>query len=165
MDTDNTVCSDVNPIATIIDESVKSSSSESQTFEPMTPETISTEEMEAFRIYFERYAQEMLASFRQNLHTGDDLSHYLLRRLEESKTLLAKLELPWERYIPILYQALSLYFIHVQDGNTRQKTLNLTSELMSVVVLLSQSHRLINHLCTYYHNQTVMLKKWIDENE
>lgn len=170
MDTDNTVYSDANPVATIIGESAKSSSNESMILESKSPETkapetIQAEEMEALRIYFERYAKEMLTSFRQNMHPRDDLPHYLLRRLEESKTLLASLELPWERYIPVLHRAFSLYFIHVQDVGTRQKALGLTSELMSVVVSLSQSHRLINHLCAYYHNQTVMLRKWIDENE
>lgn len=165
MDTDNTVCSDVNPVDTIIDESTESSSTESSSADSKTPETIPAEEMEALRMYFERYAQEMLTSFQQNMHPGDDLPHYLLRRLEESKKLLASLELPWERYIPVLYRAFALYFIHVQDAGTRQKAMNLTSELMSVVVLLSQSHRLINHLRVFYHDQSVMLKKWIDENK
>lgn len=175
MDTDNTVCSDVNPVDTIIDESTGSSSTESslaessstdsKTADSKTPETIPAEEMEALRMYFERYAQEMLTSFQQNMHPGDDLHHYLLRRLEESKKLLASLELPWERYIPVLYRAVALYFIHVQDAGTRQKAMNLTSELMSVVVLLSQSHCLINHLRVFYHDQSVMLKKWIDENK
>ena len=165
MDTDNTVYSDVNPVATIIDESAKSSFNESMILESKAPETIQAEEMEALRIYFERYAKEMLTSFRQNMHPGDDLPHYLLRRLEESKTLLASLELPWERYIPVLHRAFSLYFIHVQDVGTRQKALGLTSELMSVLVSLSQSRRFINDLCAYYHNQTVMLRKWMDENE
>lgn len=165
MDTDNTVYSDVNPAGHIIDESVKSNATESMPKEVLPTETIPTEEMEALRVYFERYAKEMLVSFRQNMHPGDDLPHYLFRRLEESKRLLANLELPWERYIPILHQAFSLYFIHVQDIGTRQKVLGLTSELMSVVVFLSQSHRLINRLCAYNHDQALILKKWMDENE
>lgn len=128
-------------------------------------ESISAEEMEAMRIYFERYAQEMLTSFRINLSPGDDLPHFLLRQLEHTKGLLSSLEKPWSRYIPILYRALSLYYIHVTDTSKRQLALNLTTDLMTVITQLSQSGRLISRLCAYYSNQSEILKKYMDESK
>lgn len=128
-------------------------------------ESISVEEMDALRIYFERYSQEMLTSFRVNLSPEDDLLHFLQRQLVHTKSLLSSLEKPWDRYIPILYRAFSLYYIHVTDKNKRQLALNLSTELMSVIVLLSKSGRLLSRLCAYYSNQSEMLKKCMDDSK
>lgn len=121
-------------------------------------ESISVEEMDALRIYFERYSQEMLTSFRINLTQEDDLLQFLERQLEYSKGLLSSLEKPWSRYIPILYRAFSIYLMHLPDSKSRQNALNLTSDLVNVVVQLSQSGKLISRLCAYYSNQSDMLK-------
>ncbi|MBD3591441.1 hypothetical protein [Bacteroides sp. GM023] len=155
MDTEHTMCPKANPTDTVVDQSAES----------LLIDSISSEEMTALKAYFERLAQEMLSSSRCKLNSGDDLPHYLFRKLEKSKALFSSLELPWERYIPILYQAFSLYFIHMNEPNTRLKALKLTSELMSAVVLLSQSGRLINQLTTFCHEESEMLKKWMDENK
>lgn len=101
-------------------------------------ESISTEEMEALRIYFERYSQEMLTSFRLNLSSTDDLPHFLLRQLEKTKDLFSTLEQPWSRYIPILYQALALYFIHVPEQKKRQKYLLLEQKAAYTALVSSQ---------------------------
>ncbi len=53
----------------------------------------------------------------------------------------------------------------MNEPNTRLKALKLTSELMSAVVLLSQSGRLISQLTTFCHEESGMLKKWMDENK
>lgn len=155
MDTEHTMCPEANPTDNVVDQSVES----------LLTDSISSEEMTALKAYFERLAQEMLSSSRCKLNSGDDLPHYLFRKLEKSKALFSSLELPWERYIPILYQAFALYFIHMNEPNTRLKALKLTSELMSAVVLLSQSGRLINQLTTFCHEESEMLKKWMDENK
>ena len=155
MDTEHTMCPEVTPADTVVDQSAES----------LLTDSISAEEMTALKAHFERFAQEVLSSSRCKLNPGDDLPHYLFRKLEKSKALFSSLELPWERYIPILYQAFSLYFIHMNEPNTRLKALKLTSELMSVVVLLSQSGRLISQLTTFCHEESGMLKKWMDENK
>ena len=103
--------------------------------------------------------------YLQGLEELLDVKEIGKRKLEKSKALFSSLELPWERYIPILYQAFSLYFIHMNEPNTRLKALKLTSELMSAVVLLSQSGRLISQLTTFCHEESGMLKKWMDENK
>lgn len=155
MDTEHTMCPEVTPADTVVDQSAES----------LLTDSISAEEMTVLKAYFERFAQEVLSSSRCKLNPGDDLPHYLFRKLEKSKALFSSLELPWERYIPILYQAFSLYFIHMNEPNTRLKALKLTSELMSAVVLLSQSGRLISQLTTFCHEESGMLKKWMDENK
>ena len=155
MDTEHTMCPEVTPADTVVDQSAES----------LLTDSISAEEMTALKAYFERFAQEVLSSSRCKLNPGDDLPHYLFRKLEKSKALFSSLQLPWERYIPILYQAFSLYFIHMNEPNTRLKALKLTSELMSAVVLLSQSGRLISQLTTFCHEESGMLKKWMDENK
>lgn len=155
MDTEHTMCPEANPTDNVVDQSVES----------LLTDSISAEEMTTLKAYFERFAQEMLSSSRCKLNSGDDLPHYLFRKLEKSKALFSSLELPWERYIPILYQAFALYLIHAKDANTRSKALKLTSELMSAVVLLSQSGRLISQLTAFCHEESGILKKWMDENK
>ena len=127
MDTEHTMCPEVTPADTVVDQSAES----------LLTDSISAEEMTALKAYFERFAQEVLSSSRCKLNPGDDLPHYLFRKLEKSKALFSSLELPWERYIPILYQAFSL----------------------------SQSGRLISQLTTFCHEESGMLKKWMDENK
>ena len=97
MDTEHTMCPEANPTDTVVDQSTES----------FLTDSISAEEMTALKAYFERLAQDMLSSSRCKLNSSDDLPHYLFRKLEKSKALFSSLELPWEHYIPILYQALA----------------------------------------------------------
>lgn len=128
-------------------------------------ESFSVEEMDALKSYFERYAQEMLASFNQKMYPDDDLPCYLLHRFEESKGLVSVLQKPWGKYIPLLHEALSYYLIHVTDTKLRMKAMRLSTELMSTMVSLSQSGFLISRLCAYYSSQAKLLSKYIAENE
>ena len=75
MDTEHTMCPEVTPADTVVDQSAES----------LLTDSISAEEMTALKAYFERFAQEVLSSSRCKLNPGDDLPHYLFRKLEKSK--------------------------------------------------------------------------------
>lgn len=125
----------------------------------------SEEEMEALKVYFDRYDQNMFPVFRNGPSSQERLYSCLLDRFEKSKFLLSHLELPWDRYIPILHRAFCLYFINTPETKLRQQALYLSSELMSAIVLLSQHGPLINHLAFYFHKEAERLKKWMEEYE
>lgn len=75
MDTEHTMCPEVTPADTVVDQSAES----------LLTDSISAEEMTALKAYFERFAQEVLSSSRCKLNPGDDLPHYLFRKLENQK--------------------------------------------------------------------------------
>ena len=79
------------------------------------------------------------------------------------KTLLTKLELPWDRYIPILHYGFVLYLQRVESSDSRTKAAKLTTDLMSCVAFLSQSGRLINNMAGFYNQQITDLEKLIEE--
>ena len=125
----------------------------------------SVEENEALRVYFERQGEELLNCWKNNLGSSDDLSHYLLRQLEHMKKFCTRMELPWDEFIPILYKALALYFIHSPEPNMRKRALFLTTEMMNTFVFLMQNGTFISKMSCFYHQQICLLKKWLDENK
>lgn len=125
----------------------------------------SAEENEALRICFELQGKELLHCWQTVLDPSDDLPHYLLRQLEQMKKFSTRLELPWDEFIPILYKALALYFIHSQEINARKRALFLTTEMMSIFAFLMQNGTFIHRMSGFYHQQICLLEKWMDENK
>lgn len=125
--------------------------------------SLTSKEIEEMKIYFERLATEMLASFNLQLKNGYTPINFLDQKLEDAAMLLGRLQLPWNRYIPVIYQACSFYFIHTTEIRCRKQALGLTSELMSLLVFLSQSGPLIHHLCEFANTQSRMLKLWMEQ--
>lgn len=136
-----------------------------QSAESLQAPLFSEEEMEALKVYFHRYDQNLCAAFQKKPSSQEGLYPCLLDQLEKSKVLLSRLELPWERYIPILHRAFCLYLIYTTETKVRQEALCLSSHLMSVIVFLSQNGALINHLTQYFHKEAERLRKWMEEYE
>lgn len=130
-----------------------------------TMQAFSAEENEALRIYFERQGQELLNSWKKELTPRDDLPHYLLRYLKTTKKFYTRIELPWSEFIPILYKALTLYFIHqAENAELRKKTLSLTTTLISTILFFSENKKIISGMARLNHEQIGLLEKWIKEN-
>ena len=51
----------------------------------------------------------------------------LQRMLENMNHLLLSLELPWERFIPILYRSFALYMRHPDENTNNRKTYQLSA--------------------------------------
>ena len=111
--------------------------------------------------YFKEQSERIQEEF--NKKNVEDHRQYLLNQSKCMKTLLTKLELPWDRYIPILHYGFVLYLQRVESSDSRTKAAKLTTDLMSCVAFLSQSGRLINNMAGFYNQQIIDLEKLMEE--
>lgn len=111
--------------------------------------------------YFKEQSERIQDEFSKK--STQDYRQYLLNQSQCMKTLLTRLELPWDRYIPILHYGFVLYLQRVEGADCRKKTAKLTTDLMSCVAYLSQSGRLINNMAGFYNQQITDLEKLIEE--
>lgn len=111
--------------------------------------------------YFKEQSERIQEEF--NKKNVQDHRQYLLNQSKCMKTLLTKLELPWDRYIPILHYGFVLYLQRVEGTDCRKNTAKLTTDLISCVAYLSQSGRLINNMAGFYNQQITDLEKLMEE--
>lgn len=129
--------------------------------EQMTPQ-VQNEEIRVLNDeYFKEQSERIQEEF--NKKNVEDHRQYLLNQSKCMKTLLTKLELPWDKYIPILHYGFVLYLQRVENTDNRSKSAKLTMDLMSCVAYLSQSGRLINNMAGFYNQQIIDLEKLIEE--
>ncbi|MCS3195399.1 hypothetical protein [Bacteroides thetaiotaomicron] len=88
---------------------------------------------------------------------------YLQRMLESMNHLLLSLELPWERFIPILYRSFALYMRRPDENTNNRKAYQLSAQLMDSVVYLSQNTNLIHHIHLFCNMQIAALEKLRNE--
>ena len=84
----------------------------------------------------------------------------LQRMLENMNHLLLSLELPWERFIPILYRS---YMRRPDENTNNRKAYQLSAQLMDSVVYLSQNTNLIHHIHLFCNMQIAALEKLKNE--
>ena len=111
--------------------------------------------------YFKEQSERIQEEFSKR--STQDHRQYLLNQSKCMKTLLTRLELPWDRYIPILHYGFVLYLQRAEGADYKKKTAKLTTDLMSCVAFLSQSGRLINNMAGFYNQQITDLEKLIEE--
>ena len=87
----------------------------------------------------------------------------LQRMLENMNHLLLSLELPWERFIPILYRSIALYMRRPDENTNNRKAYQLSAQLMDSVVYLSQNTNLIHHIHLFCNMQIAALEKLKNE--
>lgn len=87
----------------------------------------------------------------------------LQRMLENMNHLLLSLELPWERFIPILYRSFALYMRRPDENTNNRKAYQLSAQLMDSVVYLSQNTNLIHHIHLFCNMQIAALEKLKNE--
>lgn len=69
------------------------------------------------------------------------------------KSLATNLELPWDRFIPILFRSLTLYMQQPDININKRKMAQLTAQLIDCITYLSQNGREINALAVYFDYQ------------
>lgn len=107
--------------------------------------------------FFKEEASRLKEAFFQ-IHDPDQLRG-LRNHLQKMKTLITNLERPWEKYIPILYNALVPYHQRVEGKDAQTYTLTLTTELITIITFLSQNGRLISHMAVFFDNQITELDR------
>lgn len=111
-------------------------------------------------VFFEEEAMRLKDVFP---NTQQDENHlfYLRHQLQCIKTLLTKLELPWDKYIPLLFRSFTFYMQRQEGSNIRNRNYYLSNELMECITYLSQSGKLINSTAAYYDKQIKDVEKKI----
>ncbi|KKB58334.1 hypothetical protein [Parabacteroides gordonii] len=112
--------------------------------------------------YFEEESMRIKQAF-SNTKQGEDQLLYLRHQLQCVKTFLTRLELPWDKYIPLLFRGFACYLQCEERKSVRSKNYRLSAELMECVAFLSQSGRLINSMANYYDKQIKEVEKKIAE--
>lgn len=113
--------------------------------------------------YFKEQSERIREVFKKK--NIEDHRQYLLNQSQGMKTLLTRLEMPWDKYIPILHYSFVLYIQRIDGQEARTKAARLTTNLMSCVTYLNQSGRLINNMAKYYDQQICDLEKLMAEKE
>lgn len=99
------------------------------------------------------------------LDEGDDSLHFLLRRLEEMKMLISNLQLPWEKAILFIHQGACFHYEKQLMLGEKKKILGLSSQLISMAVVMMQNKKMIHRLGLYFENQINDLKALIELSE
>ena len=113
--------------------------------------------------FFKEEALRLKETFFQ-IHDPDQLQG-LRNHLQKIKTLITKLELPWEKYIPIMYKALVPYHQKIKEKDAQIDTLGLATELMTCITFLSQNGKLISHTAIFFDNQIAELDRKLEEKD
>lgn len=129
--------------------------------EQMTSQSSNQEQRVLNDEYFKEQSERIQEEFSKR--NVQDHRQYLLNQSKCMKTLLTKLELPWDRYIPILHYGFVLYLQRVESPDSKGKAAKLTTDLMSCVAYLSQSGRLINNMAGFYNQQITDLEKLMEK--
>lgn len=93
-----------------------------------------------------------------NKSNEEDLS-YLLHQLHGMKRLIAHLQLPWDRLIPVLFRSFAYYMRKSNETISSRKTYQLTAQLMDSVTFMSQNGKMINTLMEFFNHQIDDLEK------
>ena len=114
--------------------------------------------------FFEEESVRIKQAFA-NKKEGEDQLLYLRHQLQCMKTFLTRLELPWDKYIPLLFRGFACYLQSEERKNIQSKNYRLSAELMECITFLSQSGRLINSMADYYDKQIKEVEKKIVEKK
>ena len=107
-----------------------------------TENTLTTAEESLNELFFEEEARLWAEVYGKQSDKPDLES--LQRMLENMNHLLLSLELPWERFIPILYRSFALYMRHPDENTNNRKTYQLSAQLMDAVVFMSKNTSFIH---------------------
>lgn len=114
-------------------------------------------------VFFKEEARRIREAFNNKSNELD--LEYLRHQLKCMKSLATSLELPWDRFIPILFRSLTLYMQQPDININKRKMVQLTAQLIDCITYLSQSGREINALAVYFDHQIDDLDNLLAKNE
>lgn len=113
--------------------------------------------------FLEKYGAYYLDYSKTILDKEDDIPHFLLRRLEEMKSILIHLNLAWKDTTPMVHQGFMLYAEGHTGKNERKKLINYSTNLINSMTFFAQNTKVIHNLLLFYDNQIKDLKAMIGE--
>ena len=91
--------------------------------------------------------------------------NYLQGMLMKMSAMMRVLELPWERYIPLLFRIYAGYMNRPDGSVSNQKISQLMAMLMESIAYLSQNGKQIHDLCVFFENQAAELNELLSAKE
>lgn len=115
------------------------------------------------KVLNEEYFKEQFLRIQGMFDQKDTIAwqQFLLKNSQNMKTLLTRLELPWDKYIPILHYCFMLYIQGLEGRESRKQAARLSMDLMACMACLARSGRLINRMADFYNQQIADLEKLI----
>lgn len=131
--------------------SVPAEGMDGQIVQPFSPE-----ECEILRTYFERQSERLMEIFGPT--ETDDPEAYLLNQSQKMMSVLAFMQLPWYKYMPVLHESFVLYLEQVEGRKAHKRAFRLTADLMRSVSEMSQIGGYVTKMINYYQRQVCDLK-------
>lgn len=116
----------------------------------------SPEEREALSSYFERQSERLTEVFGRT--DMDDPDTYLLNQSQKMMKVLAFMQLPWYKYIPVLHESFVLYLEGIEGKKAHKRAFRLTGDLMRSVSEMSQLGNYVIKMINFYQRQVCDLK-------
>ena len=131
-----------------------------QAVQPFSPA-----ECEVLNSYFEQQSERLMEVFGRP--ESDDPEAYLLNQSQKMMAVLAFMQLPWYKYIPVLHESFVLYLERIEGKKAHKRAFRLTADLMRSVSEISQMGSYVTRMINYYQRQVCDLKtlQSIDEAE
>lgn len=123
----------------------------------------SPEESEALSSYFERQSERLTEIFGRT--DEEDPEAYLLNQSQKMMSVLAFMQLPWYKYIPVLHESFVLYLERIEGKKAHKRAFRLTADLMRSVSEMSQMGNYVIKMINFYQRQVCDLKTLRSMNE
>ena len=91
--------------------------------------------------------------------------NYLQGMLMKMSAMMRALELPWDRYIPLLFRIYAGYMSRPDGSISNRKINQLMALLMDSITYLSQNGKQIHDLCVFFENQAAELNELLSAKE
>ena len=103
-------------------------------------------------LFFKEEFRRLREAFAVTKDVTDPMN-YLCNSLSKLAEMMRALELPWERYIPILFRSFAIYMRYPDENVSSRKAYQLTALLMDSITYLSQNGKQIHDLRVFFEQQ------------
>ncbi len=114
-------------------------------------------------IFFKEETRRLREAF-VGAHDEDEL-RYLRNLLQDMSTMMRGIEMPWERFAPVLFRSFAIYMRHPEENLGVKKVYRLMVMLMDGVTCLSQNKSLIHKSALFFEKQVADIDELLEERD
>lgn len=93
----------------------------------------------------------------------EDELRFLHNQLQDISTMMRGLDMPWERFSPIVFRSFAVYLRHYDGTTTSRKVYQLMATLMDGIACLSQNKSLIHNSALFFEKQVADIDELLEE--
>ena len=95
----------------------------------------------------------------------EDELRYLRNLLQDISTMMRGLEMPWERFSPIVFRSFAVYLRHFDATTSSRKVYQLMAMLMDGIACLSQNKSLVHSSALFFEKQVADIDELLEERD